>query len=247
MVGSGASRRSGRCERDLRACTSVTRVARETCALGEALQTSRKVSRTGCSAQRRRRDGAVGRNSVARKQGGGQRCSFRERRVAADGGQQRAKREMRKGRWGGTKRTGPATRGCARRSGKGLRVVVVVVVVVGALSRCQPLFGGGGRSEWMHSARSSGGSRSSAGAGAGAGESWNAQRNSRKGGVRASRGSTGAPRGIIVATAMVMMDGEVRAVQVGRAAGRVGCWLERSIKSICLGDASVQCSTPRPA
>jgi hypothetical protein len=51
MVGSGASRRSGRCERDLRACTSVTRVARETCALGEALQTSRKVSRTGCSAQ----------------------------------------------------------------------------------------------------------------------------------------------------------------------------------------------------
>jgi hypothetical protein len=58
MVGSGASRRSGRCERDLRACTSVTRVARETCALGEALQTSRKVSRTGCSAQRRRSDGA---------------------------------------------------------------------------------------------------------------------------------------------------------------------------------------------
>jgi hypothetical protein len=65
MVGSGASRRSGRCERDLRACTSVTRVARETCALGEALQTSRKVSRTGCSAQRRRR---VGRNSVASKE-----------------------------------------------------------------------------------------------------------------------------------------------------------------------------------
>lgn len=106
MVGSGASRRSGRCERDLRACTSVTRVARETCALGEALQTSRKVSRTGCSAQRRRRDGAVGRNSVARKQGGGQRCSFRERRVAADGGQQRAKREMRKGRWVGRSERG---------------------------------------------------------------------------------------------------------------------------------------------
>ena len=133
------------------------------------------------------------------------------------------------GKMGGTKRTGPATRGCARRSGRGLRaVVLVVVLVVGVLSRCQPLFGGGGRSEWMHSARSSGGSRSS---GVQV-QVWNAQKNSREGGVRASRGSTGAPRGIIVATAMVMMDGEVRAVQVqvqvqvqvGRAGQPGGCW-----------------------
>lgn len=237
MVGSGASRRSGRCERDLRACTSVTRVARETCALGEALQTSRKVSRTGCSAQ------SVATASQARRW-----SEMLVQRAARSCRRRPAARKARdaQGKMGGTKRTGPATRGCARRSGRGLRaVVLVVVLVVGVLSRCQPLFGGGGRSEWMHSARSSGGSRSSAGAGAG--ESWNAQRNSREGGVRASRGGTGAPRGIIVATAMVMMDGEVRAVQVGRAAGRVlGCWLERSIKSICLGDASVQCSTPRP-
>lgn len=227
MVGSGASRRSGRCERDLRACTSVTRVARETCALGEALRTSRKVSRTGCSAQRRRRDGAVGRNSVARKQGGGQRCSFRERRVAADGGQQRAKREMRKGRWDEANGAGNA----------GMRAQIWQTAAGGGAGGGG---GGGGRvievptTVWRRrqervdalSARSSGGSRSS---GVQV-QVWNAQKNSREGGVRASRGSTGAPRGIIVATAMVMMDGEVRAVQVqvqvqvGRAGQPGGCW-----------------------
>ena len=227
MVGSGASRRSGRCERDLRACTSVTRVARETCALGEALQTSRKVSRTGCSAQRRRRDGAVGRSSVARKQGGGQRCSFRERRVAADGGQQRAKREMRKGRWDEANGAGNA----------GMRAQIWQTAAGGGAAGGG---GGGGRvievptTVWRRrqervdalSARSSGGSRCS---GVQV-QVWNAQKNSREGGVRASRGSTGAPRGIIVATAMVMMDGEVRAVQVqvqvqvGRAGQPGGCW-----------------------
>lgn len=145
MVGSGASRRSGRCERDLRACTSVTRVARETCALSEALQTSRKVSRTGCSAQ------SVATASQARRW-----SEMLVQRAARSCRRRPAARKARdaQGKMGGTKRTGPATRGCARRSGRGLRaVVLVVVLVVGVLSRCQPLFGGGGRSEWMHSAR----------------------------------------------------------------------------------------------
>lgn len=241
MVGSGASRRSGRCERDLRACTSVTRVARETCALGKALKTSRKVSRTGCSAQRRRSDGAESVATASQARRWSERL-VQSKRAARSCRRRPAARRARdaQGKMEGDEANGAGNAGTRAQIWQRLRAaagagVVELAAAAGASER-------GGRG-----GRCSGCTQRAAAVGAGAGaSSWNTQRNSRRAasGHRSSAVQCASDyRGDLTAT--TVMDDEVRAMGTAPPGGC--CWLERSIKSICLGNASVQWDTTQAA